>query len=315
MLLTEQDINALLKGVETAGDSCLQFCRFLADHGVDVRTRSTKICHISLELQKLLAQSAADRPQPAMVKDPISIQHPELSTLTEPCILQPNDPRITKIKNLHILQDLQRAVRAGTASSQFPVGTIIPDIWTDNAAGITYSMPHIVVDYREARLPNLEKHLGAFLLRQNALPVKFRFDKDTNIFAESELRRWLNDDPEGYAAGCSVNLLEVVSSVIIDGDTQVRFFPPLPEELHFDICNNPKLKYLVWEYFRDTPTSIWEPCSKRVLCDPSGTAQTCWLRSAYRGYVNFVWLANTDGSVYSDGVDYTYACTSACVIA
>ncbi len=315
MLLTEQDINALLKGVETAGDSCLQFCRFLADHGVDVRTRSTKICHISLELQKLLAQSAADRPQPAMVKEPISIQHPELSTLIKLCILQPGDPRIAEIEKLHIFQNLQHAVRTGTARSQFPIGTIIPDIWTDNAAGIVYLMPHIVVDYREARLPNLEKHLGAFLLRQNALPVKFRFDKDTNIFAESELRRWLNDDPEGYAAGCSANLLEVASNIITGSGTLVRFFPPSLEELHLDPHDNPELENLVWEYFRDTPTSIEGPCLKRIFLDPLGVAQCCWLRSAGCGAANYLWYASADGSANRSNVNCVYACTSACVIA
>lgn len=315
MSLTEQDINVLLKGVETAGDSCLQLCQFLTSHGVDVRAQSSKICHISLELQKLLAQSAVDHPWPAVVKEPISIQYPEFSTLTEPCILQPNDPRIAKIKSLRIFQDLQRAVRAGNASSQFPVGTIIPDIWTDNAAGIAYLIPHIVVDYREVTLAGHTKRLGATLLRQNALPVKFRFDKDTSIFAESELRYRLNDDTEGYAAGCSANLLEVVSNVIIDGDTQVRFFLPLPEELHFDPYNNPKLKYLVWEYFRDAPASIGEPSHKRIFFDPSGTAQDCWLRSATRGFANRVWIARMAGSAYNDLAYGTCACAPACVIA
>lgn len=39
--------------------------------------------------------------------------------------LVPNDP----------LHQLQRAVRDGSAPKQFPVGTIIPDVWTDPIDG------------------------------------------------------------------------------------------------------------------------------------------------------------------------------------
>ncbi len=213
---------------------------------------------------------------------------------------------------------LKDALNDGTYREKFPIGTPIPDVWTDPTTSIIYPMVRIIVDYRTVELAGREHRLGAILLSQTVVPpddITFD-DRGSIIFAKSTLRMWLNgDDPDCYLAGCNPELLDTVAEVMIDG-ALVKFFPPSLEELHLDPHKNPKLENLTWEYFRDMSTDYHQPCSKRIFRAPlSAMPMHVWLRSALRGYSDLVWGADTDGSAY---YYYAYtaggACAPACVI-
>lgn len=143
---------------------------------------------------------------------------------------------------------LQLAVRAGKVGSEFPIGTRIPDTWTDTINRITYQMPLIVVDYRLVETMEGDLRAAAILMREHASPVALQFDQAEqrgatdartlhgyNRFAQSALLQYLNsnkkkglwweaqspcDQPaadvftkDGYLCGCSPELLEVVKPI------------------------------------------------------------------------------------------------------
>lgn len=302
--------SALLQAAESTGKGFLELCQILHSQGVDLSEHSTCITHISLELQKLITTSGTPI---GNTSESIVAIPKELIT---PGVLQLSEPRTTQILKSSYLADLKQALKDGAYRERFPVGTIIPDIWYD-VNRILYLMPLIVVDYRLVKTVKYGECLGAILLRKNASPNQASFDvKNQNLFSESSLNKYYNHrkDIMSYGAGCSKNLLSAVADVIID-DTPVEFFPPSLEELHFDPCQNPDLEALAWEYFRDTPTDVLTPCSKRIFLSPEGTAQYCCLRSACRGFANNrVWSVATDGSANHNNAYNTYACAPACVV-
>lgn len=305
---------SLIQSALNAGLNFLDLCRILRAEGVSLSEQNPRFREISAELQNLIDAGDALY-TPSDLQIPIS--PPDVS-LVEAGVLHPGDPRISQILNFgqQALRDLKQALKAGTYRKHFPVGTRIPDIWANPQTGIMYSMPLIVVDYRMVKTLGYGDCMGAILLRLNASPNQLIFDVDNkNVFSQSSLNNYLSGrtNSQAYLYGCSTNLLHSITDVLVDG-AFVRFFPPSLEELHLDSYGNPDLEQLVWEYFRDTPTDVDTPCSKRVFCGPSGAAQFCWLRSARRGYANCVWLATTDGSAYYIFAHSTLACAPACVV-
>lgn len=145
-------------------------------------------------------------------------------------------------------RELQLAVRAGRVGSEFPIGTRIPDTWTDTINGVAYQMPLIVVDYRLVETMEGDFRTAAILMREHASPVMLQFDQAEqrgatdmrtlhgyNRFAQSALLQYLNSDmkkgcwweaqslcdqpaadvftKDGYLCGCSPELLEVVKPI------------------------------------------------------------------------------------------------------
>ena len=213
----------------------------------------------------------------------------------------------------HPLLELKQAMNDGTAQKEFPIGTIIPDIWTEFRTKIAYPMPLIVVGYRKIKLANLKERFGAILLRQKASPYKAGFGNNSG-FRNSVHRLWHNHASAGdYISGCSADLLRVVAEVIVAG-TSVKFFPPSLEELHLDPYNNPQLEELVWEYFRDTPTDPREPCPRRVFLDPWGSARTCWLRDCSAELYRIQWCIDSNGSATDQDATHSQNCIIACAV-
>lgn len=174
-----------------------------------------------------------------------------------------------------------------------------------------------------------------------------------NRHSASGVNKWLNSDADknqwwaashsgdnapdiastkdGYMKGCSAALLDAVATVRINVSTNTvtdggvtdeidcKFFLPSREQLHYvpgaSNAAAAGVEGEAWDYFKTvaSPTDSARPI--RVFKNPSGTAQLCWLRSAYRGYANGVWYGDTDGSVGNDYANITYACAPACVIA
>lgn len=174
-----------------------------------------------------------------------------------------------------------------------------------------------------------------------------------NRHSASGVNKWLNSDADknqwwaashsgdnapdiastkdGYMKGCSAALLDAVATVRINVSTNTvtdggvtdeidcKFFLPSREQLHYvpgaSNAAAAGVEGEAWDYFKTvaSPTDSARPI--RVFKNPSGTAQICWLRSAYRGVANYVWAVATDGSVSSHYANITYACAPACVIA
>lgn len=174
-----------------------------------------------------------------------------------------------------------------------------------------------------------------------------------NRYSASGIHKWLNSDADknqwwsashsgdnapdiastkdGYMKGCSAALLDAIAEVKINVSTNTvtdggvtdeincKFFLPSREQLHFvpgaSNAAAAGVEGEAWDYFKTvaSPTDSARPI--RVFKNPSGTAQHCWLRSAYRGIAYIVWGANTDGSAITNYAYRAYACAPACVIA
>ncbi len=174
-----------------------------------------------------------------------------------------------------------------------------------------------------------------------------------NRHSASGVNKWLNSDADknqwwaashsgdnapdiastkdGYMKGCSAALLDAAATVRINVSTNTvtdggvtdeidcKFFLPSREQLHYvpgaSNAAAAGVEGEAWDYFKTvaSPTDSARPI--RVFKNPSGTAQLCWLRSAYRGGAINVWVVYTDGSVSNYGAYYAYACAPACVIA
>ncbi len=174
-----------------------------------------------------------------------------------------------------------------------------------------------------------------------------------NRHSASGVNKWLNSDADknqwwaashsgdnapdiastkdGYMKGCSAALLDAAATVRINVSTNTvtdggvtdeidcKFFLPSREQLHYvpgaSNAAAAGVEGEAWDYFKTvaSPTDSARPI--RVFKNPSGTAQSCWLRSACRGSANYVWIVFTDGSVDGNYAYITYACAPACVIA
>ncbi len=293
--------SVLLEAAEASGEILLKFCQNLRSQGVNLAEAP--------RLQQILSQiqiEASNQPQQIPATDPAFVKHIESSPLflagsehtklIKCGLLQSGDPRIDQITNSQYFQKLQEALRYHCARTEFPVGTIIPDFWTDHNNWKVYSMPHIIVDYRKFQTVQYGERFGAVLLRRNAMPCTVVFSKTgRSVFTDSDLRKWLNVGGD-YAKGCSNSLICATADVVVD-DLSLRFFPPSAEEVHLNPNQRLDLENLVWEYFRDTPTEACEHCPKRIFLDPSGVAISCWLRSANRTYAFNVRCISSSGSL------------------
>lgn len=163
-----------------------------------------------------------------------------------------------------------------------------------------------------------ERVLGAILLRKQASPYALPFFREQGGDFSSRapkyfsLKDWLNDE-NGYVAGCSSDLLKVVSEVIVD-QMPAAFFLPSLEELHLSPGFNPNLERLTWEYFRDTPTGVNDECEKRIFVDLEGEARSFWLRSLGRNK-DCVWYVRVfDGGAEERLSSLERAFVPACVV-
>lgn len=300
----------------------LAFRRYLLDKGIDLRQDPI--------IGKLLAELAAPSPE-----QPDTAGAPTSGGM---------------IKDPNRFEQLQMAIRDGTAREKFPVGTIFADTWTDTRNNKAYDMPIRLVHYGEINTRAGSPRFGATLQRIHATPLEVVFDGEdpdfphgSNCLYLSEIVQWLNSDQpatswwkalhpkdvpseftrthDGYLRGCSAELMSCVAENVEVGqltETGIhsmpcRFFLPSAEDLHIS-TGREDIENAVWEYYCDTPTDNQKPCLKRVFTNPSGIAQYCWLRSAYRGNAYRVWVAAADGSAFYNNALTAYACTPACVI-
>ncbi len=208
---------------------------------------------------------------------------------------------------------LRAAVRDGSARQRFPVGTVLPDHWTDIKTNETFDMPWRIVDYRDIRAtPDGELRPAAILLRVNTVAREIAFDLNERcIYDGSSICTYMATD---YEQGCSAGIREAASSIWLPEEGVVaNFFLPSPEELHSDVRGASRLEELTWEYFCDAPTH--RGCEKRTFCDvlTGHRARNVWLRSRYAAFS--VCGVRTDGYVSTAGPFNAYSVLAACAIA
>lgn len=239
----------------------------------------------------------------------------------------PINPFIVNGEN--IFQKLQLAIYEGTHSVDFPVGTILPDVWTHLKTGRRYFMPHILVDYRMVDLPEGVTVLGAVLLRQNATPVEIIFSEKDNNFEGSIAEFWLNSGE--YFQGCSDGLREAATEIILEQGqiwqkitprVKTRFFLPTLENLFcaFGFLGEKKeeilARNLAWAYFKNAHTNVYRPCAQRIFYDPNGNPRRYWVNSVLDNRTRFYGaIVGTSGVVCRTLLcDCTCSCVPACVI-
>lgn len=222
-----------------------------------------------------------------------------------------------------IFQQLQDAIADGRHRELFPVGTLLPDTWTNLETSALCDMPLRIVDYRKIKLASGEETLGATLLRQHATPNLVAFCKSSlaypfgsNEYFESDVRAYLDTE---YYKGCSAALLSSLANIRLDDKADARFFLPSLEALHFDDVylrshttykNKP-----AWEYFQDTPSDPAMICSKRAICDPDGNKRQYLTRTRHNGSAECVYIVTVDGGAHSLNLaSYVHPIAPACVI-
>ncbi len=228
-----------------------------------------------------------------------------------PAIISPPE----KTASSHMLLRLRDAIRRGDAWERVPVGTIIPDTWTDIKTGKIYDMPLRIVHYGGRTVNDGEYRNTATLLRQYVLPQERIFDGKNTDYCITWIRDYLEGD---YAQGCSKALSRVAvpgNITVNDGSLQAKFFLPAPEELGVIIPGlNDGTWHPKWEYFRDTPESQDGYCEKRIFTTPDGSKRRVWLRS--RNGFNNICSSNASGGVdYFGSPSYSLGVLVACIIA
>ncbi len=246
----------------------------------------------------------------------------------------------------NLFRQLQLAVRNGTAVEKFPIGTEIPDVWTDVKSGTIYDAPLIVVDYRELKTSLTQTQFCATLLRKYLAPDAVPFDISSYDpeYADSWINTRFNPTQRGesrwaplYVRGCSRELMEVISPVIIytyERDRGVKqhylsrylvdnFF--IPDEIQLNFSREPydakgEISH-TWQYFQDElpyefQTQPWrEWHQKRVFCDHTGQPHDYWLRDHARHTLRCRSYACQDGSTYFTKITDKRHLLPACVVA
>lgn len=202
---------------------------------------------------------------------------------------------------LSLLKEALGKGHFSTVMREFPIGTEIPDVWTNPKSRNYYDDPLIIVHYDLFRCEGQESLTqGAVLLRKHAfLPVWPCFSHERmDEYVDSFVRHWLNDDDFtldesvlGYIAGCSAELLGLISSVQLFTDElrsdstlsehYDRFFLPSYQNLGMLSADGKLATGVIWGYFLDTPADGNQVCEKRTFLDQSGNAQDCRLRDRY----------------------------------
>ena len=144
---------------------------------------------------------------------------------------------------------------------------------------------------------------------------------DTAPSQANQIRGFLNGLDDDLIAVVNPVKIQVARNTVTDGggiDVMYdKFFLPSIEEMY----GAPQLAGAEGEYFEywkqktglDAPTN--NANNGRIITGlENGTAQTCRLRSAYRGYVDGAWIVSTAGTLYNISAYYAYRCAPACVI-
>lgn len=173
-----------------------------------------------------------------------------------------------------------------------------------------------------------------------------------NRYLMSAQRQWINSDADkgawwtsqhpgdteptqhnqykGFMAGLDADFLAVINPVQVkvaantvtdDGDTDImydRFWLPSIEEM-YGVPQAADVENAYWPYWK-TKTGLDAPNnaanSERIFysLNAQSSAQTCRLRSAYRGYAYTAWNVNATGALNYGSANTSYRCAPACAI-
>lgn len=167
------------------------------------------------------------------------------------------------------------AVNAGTASSLYPVGTEIDDVWEGVAA------PLIVAHYLDSsNNANYGGAIGAFLFRKYLSPISYRWTETTHyetyeqsmVYASLKTTYWESTSPELKEA---ISEVQVPSGNYADRKLiPVKWFLMSADEVNYQIqFTAESWDGEVWQYWKGADRD------KRVATPLSGSAAMYTLRS------------------------------------
>lgn len=185
------------------------------------------------------------------------------------------------------LLDFKNSLDAGTAYTEFPVGSEIYDTYNGQ------SNPLIVVQYLDNTNNNeYGGAVGAIMMRKYAEPTGIVFDDTSNSYQSSSIKSFLST---GYYDNCSDELKTVVSDITIpvmdlDGSTTY-----LPQNKWFvmgaiEVCafdelqgGSSRVEGINWEYWKNKIGSSGSTAANagRIITDRDGNACYVWTRTKF----------------------------------
>ena len=144
---------------------------------------------------------------------------------------------------------------------------------------------------------------------------------DTPPSQRNTYRGFMNGLDDDFLAVINPIKVQVARNTVCDGGgTDVmydKFFLPSVEEMY----GSPQLADVegpYMPYWKDV-TGLSAPANaanagRIIVGIDNGTAQSCRLRSAYRGNSSSAWLVSTSGNLSHNTANYSYRCAPACAI-
>lgn len=209
------------------------------------------------------------------------------------------------------LRMLKASLDAGTAETDYPIGTEIADEYDGADA------PLIVAYYGEATLPNGTTTQGVYLFRSYAL---FSRRIGTNSdYAASEINSYLNDE---YINSCSTDLNELATEISVPFYLTTTNYQPVNAK-HFLMSatelagTSSVIEGSVWPVWsvRGGGTGASQLNAGRIVKNNDGVAQYYWTRTVGTGGTICV---RPDGYTYTNTTNApgtSYGIVPACFIA
>lgn len=228
------------------------------------------------------------------------------------------DSAYRNLYNGNTLEGLVEAIRGDNASTLYPAGTEIPDLY-DGA-----SNPLIVAQHLDSTNNSAyDGAEGVILIRKYPVATSQQFNTTAtdDIYSTSLMNEYLSTT---YANNCSEELKAVVGDITLANSassnpadtTTAKHFLMSTTEVGGSIDANTKDSGIFWEYWKNktglsSPTIGATP--GRVIYDKAGTAARYWLRTRNISS-HTVGLCNANGYISYAQTNLSFAVVPACFI-
>lgn len=213
---------------------------------------------------------------------------------------------IDQIKVSSPVTDFKAAVNAGTAQTDYPVGTEISDTYDGN------DNPLIVAQYLDSTNNSAYGGAeGAILIRKFVEPTSLAFG-DSVDYETSAIRTLLNTT---YYNNCSDDLKSVLSNISVpyyNGSSMTTVTDRVFLMSTYEVCNQGQgaayYEGAMWDYWKQKtglslPDAVEVNNDGRIMESRDGDAERVWLRS--RSSSTVVYLVNVRGAINSSRPSYS----------
>lgn len=272
-----------------------------------------------LNMSKALADIVTSDPELIQIVTQIAeVYHLSLAPTSSTNIdSTPPEILIPKENPFHELKESLK----GNPQNDFPLGTEIPDIWTDEF-GAMHNNPFIVMQYREQLFADGRTRFGVELSRKYVDSQKRQFSAlHSNHYITSDIAQYLSTQSGGYISGCSSALVDVLADQSMPRLTipvRQRFkrtiydnhdcffylpsgsnlFPDWTSRQHWSEKDQQTVTRIpdgtLWAYFRE---------KLPIFLDFLGHPQNCFLRSNDHVNKSRVWTVGHNGYDYLKHAD------------